>query len=216
MEKILCPSMMCADFSALGREVDELNNADSDMLHIDIMDGVFVPNFGMGLQDTEFIIKRSKKPVDVHLMINNPGNYVAKFAEMGAAVIYIHTESDLHCPRTLQNMINLGVKPGIALNPGTAAVTVEPLLTLAEYVLIMTVNPGFAGQRYLDFVDDKIDDFLRMRDRYDFKIIIDGACSPKRIADLNKKGVEGFVLGTSALFNKGKSYREVISGLRGE
>ena len=114
MEKLLCPSMMCANYRNLEKEVNDLIEAGVDIFHIDIMDGQFVPNFGMGLQDVEYICKASTIPVDAHLMIENPGNYVEKFAKLGIDIIYIHPESDVHPTRTLQSIIDLGVKPGIA------------------------------------------------------------------------------------------------------
>ena len=191
-----------------------LEQADCDIFHIDIMDGQFVPNFGMGLQDAEYIARNTKKPVDVHLMIQSPGNYVEKFAAMGIDIIYIHVEADIHAPRTMQKIIDAGAAPGIALNPGTAAYTIEPLLPLAEYILVMTVNPGFAGQNYLPFVDGKIDRLLDLKKEYDFKILIDGACSPEKIRKLSAKGVDAFVLGTSALFGKDRPYAEIINELR--
>ena len=211
---LLCPSMMCADFGNLQNEVESLEQAGCDIFHIDIMDGKFVPNFGMGFQDTEFIIKTANKPVDVHLMIQDPGDHVETFASLGASIIYIHIESDIHSPRTLQKIIDAGAMPGIAINPGTAFEVIEPLLSLTKYVLVMTVNPGFAGQKYLSFVDKKIDKLLEAKENYDFNIIIDGACSPEKIAALNAKGVDGFVLGTSALFNKGRPYADIINELR--
>lgn len=215
MEKLLCPSMMCADFGNLAGEVATLEAAGADIFHLDVMDGQFVPNFGMGLQDIEYLCKHSTIPCDVHLMCASPGDYVEKFAKIGAKIIYFHPEADLHAARTLQKIVDAGAKPGIAINPGTGVAAIEPLLHLAEYVLVMTVNPGFAGQKYLPFVDEKIDKLLEDREKYGgFKIMIDGACSPEVIARLNAKGVEGFILGTSALFGKGRTYAEIMPELR--
>lgn len=214
MQKLLCPSMMCTDYGDLSGEVKSLAAAGADFLHVDIMDGSFVPNFGMGLQDTEYICRNSPVPVDVHLMIQNPGSYVEQFVALGAKLVYIHSEADVHAPRTLDKILRTGAEAGIALNPGTAFETIRPLLPLVSHVLVMTVNPGFAGQAYLPFVEEKIDALLAHKERYGYKIVIDGACSPQVIRSLNSKGVEGFVLGTSALFGKGRPYREIMAELR--
>lgn len=214
MNKLLCPSMMCADFGDLAGEVTRLEEAGADIFHLDVMDGQFVPNFGMGLQDIEYLCSHATIPCDVHLMLQRPGDYVEKFAALGAKIIYVHPEADPHTARTLQKILDAGAKPGIAINPGTAFATVEPLLNLAEYVLVMTVNPGFAGQKYIPFVEEKIDQLLAVKEKYGFKIMIDGACSPQVIARLNPKGVEGFVLGTSSLFGKGRSYGDIMPELR--
>ncbi len=212
-KKLLCPSMMCANFGNLENEIRELEDAGIDIFHIDIMDGQFVPNFGMGLQDTEYIRKHTNVPVDVHIMIENPGDYTDMFADLGIDIIYIHPEADLHPARTLQKIRDRGVKAGLAFNPGTAVETIVPLLSLVDYVMVMCVNPGFAGQKYLDFVDEKIEKLFELQSKFNYEIMVDGACSPERISTLSKKGVKGFVLGTSALFGKDRSYKELIQEL---
>jgi len=214
MKKLLCPSMMCADFGCLREEVARLEEGGADIFHLDVMDGCFVPNFGMGLQDIEWIARAAKIPCDVHLMIADPGKYVETFAAMGVKIIYIHPEADLHPPRTLQKIADAGAVPGIAINPGTTAEQVEPLLNLAGYVLVMTVNPGFARQAYLNFVDEKLEKLSAWKKRYGFQLLIDGACSSERIATLAPRGVDGFVLGTSALFGKGRPYKDILTDLR--
>lgn len=216
MEKLLCPSMMCASYGNLEEEIKELEEADIDIFHVDIMDGQFVPNFGMGLQDLEYLCSCAKKPVDVHLMIENPGNYVKKFADMGVSIIYFHPEGDVHPMRTIQKIIDCNVHPGIAINPGTAVETIAPLLPYTEYVLVMSVNPGFAGQKYIQSVDDKIKKLVELQKKYHYEVMLDGACSPERIHTLSALGVKGFVLGTSALFGKGRAYSEIIKELRND
>lgn len=208
---LICPSMMCANFANLENEIHQLALAGSDIFHIDIMDGEFVPNFGMGIQDFELIRKSTNKLVDVHLMIKNPSNYVEKFADMGADIIYFHPETDLHPTRTIDKIKGLGKKAGIAINPGTSIDSILELLPLVDFIMVMTVNPGFSGQKYLDFVDNKINRLVDLKADYEFEILVDGAISSERIQSLSALGVKGFVLGTSALFGKDKSYSELIT-----
>ncbi len=215
MQKLLCPSMMCASFDNLGKEIHDLQDGGVDIFHLDVMDGNFVPNFGMGLQDIEYICQTATIPCDVHLMIKNPSAYIKKFAETGVSIIYIHPETDVHACRTLQMIKDCGKAAGIAVNPGTSFESVKDLLYLCDYVLIMSVNPGFAGQKYLDFVTPKFQKFVNEAHNYDgYKVMIDGACSPERIVELSRIGVEGFILGTSTLFGKERSYREICHELR--
>ena len=163
MKPIIAPSILSADFGYLAKDIEMVNRSEAEWVHIDIMDGQFVPNFGMGLQDVEYICKASTIPVDAHLMIENPGNYVEKFAKLGIDIIYIHPESDVHPTRTLQSIIDLGVKPGIAINPGTAVETIKPLLPFVDYVMVMSVNPGFSGQKYISSVDEKIAQLVELK-----------------------------------------------------
>lgn len=215
MERLLAPSMMCADFGSLEKEIAALDEANVDIYHIDFMDGSFVPNFGMGLQDLEFIRKATNKTVDAHLMIQNPAAYVDLFADKGVDILYIHPEADIHPARTLDRIRARNVKPGIAINPGTSVETIKPLLSLVDYVMVMTVNPGFAGQKYLPFVNEKIEELVALKNAgNNYQVMVDGAISPEKIEELSKIGVEGFILGTSSLFGKEESYTTIINKLR--
>lgn len=214
MRKIMCPSMMCANYDSLKEEVVKLDSAEVDIFHIDIMDGKFVPNFGMGTQDVQCIRKNTDKLIDVHLMIENPGNYIDLFIKLGVDIIYIHPEADKHPTRTLGKIKAAHKLAGIAINPGTSMETIEELLTLVDYVMVMTVDPGFAGQKYLDFVNNKIEKIVKFKEKYGFRIMVDGAISPEKIEELSSIGVDGFILGTSALFGKDEDYKTIIERLK--
>lgn len=213
MEKLMCPSMMCADYGNLEAEVKRLDCAGADIFHVDIMDGSFVPNYAMGLEDFKCIRKNTKKLVDVHLMVENPIIAIEVFGNAGADIIYVHYETDPNITRSLEKIKKMGKKSGLAINPGTSFETVKYALPLVDYIMIMTVNPGFAGQSYLEFIDLKISEFVEHKKEYGYKIVVDGAISAERIKKLTEIGVLGFVLGTSSLFGKG-DYNEVLKYLR--
>lgn len=211
---LLCPSMMCADYGRLQSEVEELDQAGTDIFHCDIMDGSFVPNITMGLMDVKAVRQYTKKPVDVHLMIENPGEKVDWFLDAGVNIIYIHPESERYVVKTLAHIKERGASAGIAVNPDTSVASISELLNLCDYVMVMTVNPGFAGQKFIQFTESKVKELVALKEAYGYQVMIDGSCSPEVIEKLSAVGVDGFVLGTSALFGKGKSYRELLSALR--
>jgi len=214
MKNLICPSLMCADFTNIKEEVTELDKADVDIFHMDVMDGAFVPNMALGVEDYKSVRSLTKTPMDVHLMVNNPQNFVPIFANLGANIIYIHPEADPMPTRTLDEIKKAGIHPGIAINPGTSIATIKELLPLVDYVLVMTVNPGFAGQSYLDYVNDKIKNLVDLKGKYQFNLMVDGAISPEKIKLLSGFGVDGFIVGTSSLFGKGREYSDVVADLK--
>ena len=216
MRKLLCPSMMCANYGHLAAEVRALDDAGADIFHCDIMDGSFVPNFTMGVMDVQTIRRYTDKPVDCHLMIENPGSKVDWFIKAGADIVYIHPESERYVVKTLAHIKELGAAPGIAVNPDTSVASISEILNLCEYVLVMTVNPGFAGQGFIDFTRNKVIQLAELKEKYGYKLMIDGHCSPEVIEDLSGIGADGFILGSSALFRKGRTYKELMTALRGK
>ena len=214
MRRLLCPSMMCANYGHLAAEVRALDDAGVDIFHCDIMDGSFVPNFTMGVMDVQTIRRYTDKPVDCHLMIENPGSKVDWFIRTGADIVYIHPESERYVVKTLAHIKEMGAEAGIAVNPDTSVASISEILNLCDYVMVMTVNPGFAGQGFIDFTRRKVQQLALLKEQYGYKLMIDGHCSPDVIEDLSSVGADGFILGTSALFRKGKSYVELIAALR--
>lgn len=211
---LMCPSTMCMDLDDLKKDITALEEAGIDIFHNDVMDGTFVPNITLGINDIKAIRRNTKKMVDAHLMIENPMNKVDWFIDAGVDLIYIHVESERYVAKTLAHIRERGVKSGIAINPDTSIETVREMLNLCDYVLFMTVNPGFSGQKLIEFTKDKLKRLAALKDQYGFKIVIDGACSPAVIHELGELGADGFVLGTSALFGKGRPYKEIMEELR--
>ena len=179
----LTASMMCADYGNLEKEVMNLAEGGIDSFHIDIMDGRYVPNFAMSLNDMRYIASVSPKPLDVHLMIEHPNNRINLFLDnlRKGDTVYIHPEAEYHPSTTLQSIINAGMIPGIAINPGTSVETVMEMLRIVKKVLVMSVNPGNAGQMFLPYVGKKITKLLSMKEDMDFELYWDGACSADKI-----------------------------------
>lgn len=216
MQFELMASMMCADYGNLEKEVKSLEEGGIDSFHIDIMDGRYVPNFAMSLNDMKYIAGVTGKPLDVHLMIEHPNNRIDLFLQhlRKGDTLYIHPEAEYHPSTTLQSIINAGMIPGIAINPGTSVETVMEMLRIVKKVLVMSVNPGNAGQMYLPYVGKKITKLLAIKEDMDFEIYWDGACSADKILKYAPRGVAGFVLGTTLLFGKEQSYGETLRNIR--
>ena len=216
MDYELMASMMCADYSNLGEEVRKLEEGGIDSFHIDIMDGRYVHNFAMSLNDMCCIRKLTNKPLDVHLMVEHPLNTIELFISnlRKGDTIYIHPEAEYHPSTTLQRIIDAGLIPGIAINPGTSVEEVKMLLRIVKKVLVMSVNPGNAAQMFLPYVREKYDELLALKEKMDFDIFWDGACSADKIREYAPIGVKGFVLGTTLLFGKDEPYGDILRSIR--
>ena len=214
MKPEFCASMMCADFAYLKHEVQMLDAAGVDVFHIDIMDGRFVDNFGVGYQDMKVIRAFTDKPMEAHLMVKNPWNYLDVLKRVGVDIVYIHPEADVDPAPTLEKIRKMGFTPGIAINPGTSLNTVDCLFYWVDRVLALCVNPGHAGRQYVPYAGKKVRRLIELGKEYDFDVIWDGACTMEKIEKYTPLGVKGFVLGTSVLFGKQQSYSEIMSTLR--
>jgi len=207
--------MMCADYACLRDEVKALDEGGIDSFHIDIMDGRFVPNYAMSLNDMAYIASATKKPLDVHLMVEHPNHTVGLFLKKlrKGDTVYIHPEAEYHPSTTLQKIIDAGMIPGIAINPGTSVETVVEMLVIVKKVLVMAVNPGNAGQMFLPYVGKKVRHLIELKEILGFEIYWDGACGLDKIEKYYPMGVDGFVLGTTVLFGQNKPYGEILKSL---
>ena len=214
---LLLPSLMCLDFSKIQTEIAKLESAGVDGYHMDVMDGHFVKTLGLGSQDIAAVRQLSEKPLDIHLMVKNPYEFIDYFEVDNQDIIYFHPEADLEPMKTIYKIKEKGCRAGVVLSAGTAVETISELLADIDAVLVMTVNLGFAGQKFIETVTKKIAKLVNYRNEHNFsfEVIADGALSKERIDCLSKQQVSGFVLGTAALFNQSKSYAKIIEELRG-
>ncbi|MEM9422667.1 MAG: ribulose-phosphate 3-epimerase [Pseudomonadota bacterium] len=213
---LISPSILSADFASLGAEVAAIDAAGADFIHIDVMDGHFVPNITIGPGVVKSLRPHSEKPFDVHLMISPADPYVEAFVEAGADIVSVHPESGPHLHKTLQTIANLGATPGIVLNPGTPISVVEPVIDLVGLVLVMTVNPGFGGQRFLDSQLPKIEAMRKLIDETgrDIHLEVDGGVNPETAEQCVAAGATVLVAGTAAFRNGPAAYTDNISALK--
>ncbi len=216
--KYLCPSLLSANFAKLKEEIKEVEKADADILHCDIMDGNFVPNISFGQSVIKQVNAMTDLPLDVHLMINEPSKYIKDFADAGADYISVHYENNYHLNRVVNQIKDAGVKAGVVLNPATSINVLEYILPYVDYVLLMSVNPGFGGQKFIPNVLDKVRALKKqITERgLNCKIEIDGGVDLANIKELSDAGVDMFVCGNSVFGSKDradviKKMKELIS-----
>lgn len=212
--KLIAPSILSADFTRLKEEIAAAEAAGADWIHADVMDGHFVPNITFGPLVVEAVRRVTGLPIDVHLMINDPDRYIGDFAKAGATFISVHAETCLHLHRTVQLIRDSGSRPGVVLNPATPIETLRWILEYLDFVLVMSVNPGFGGQAFIPNSIAKIAGLRRMITEMGLQTLIevDGGVSPQTIAGIAAAGADVFVAG-SAIF-KSPDYRQTIQTLR--
>jgi ribulose-phosphate 3-epimerase len=215
----IAPSILSADFRRLGEQIAAVENAGASYIHVDVMDGHFVPNLTIGPFIVEWVRKATKLPIDVHLMIENPDNFIAQFAEAGASLISVHPEATYHLQRTLSSIREAGCKAGVVLNPATPLTMIEEVINDFDYVLIMSVNPGFGGQKFIPSSFDKVRRLRRMIGAHgaSAKIEIDGGINVENAADVVASGAEILVAG-SAIFSApdpAEAIRKIIKAATG-
>ena len=199
MDHLVSPSLLAADFGNLEKDVIMVNKSQADWLHLDIMDGLFVPNISFGFPVIECVRKIAEKPLDVHLMIVDPDRYLTRFRDVGANILTVQYEACIHLQRTVTEIHNLGMKAGVALNPHTPVLLLKNTLPFIDVVLIMTVNPGFGGQSFIMESYNKIAELRNMIDTGGYKVLIevDGGIDTKNAAKLIKSGVNILVAGNA-------------------
>lgn len=197
----IAPSILSADFSRLGQEIEAVERGGAAILHVDVMDGHFVPNITIGLPVVKSIARLSKLPIDAHLMISEPGRYAEQFVKAGASMVSVHVEADAHLHRTLMSIKSAGAQAGVVINPATPIGNLEEALAFVDYVLVMSVNPGFGGQQFIRSSLEKVRRLRRMIDErgLNVRIAIDGGIDLKNIGEVVAAGAEIIVAG-SAIF----------------
>ncbi|SDM30181.1 ribulose-phosphate 3-epimerase [Siphonobacter aquaeclarae] len=211
---IIAPSILASDFANLQKEIEMLNRSEADWIHVDVMDGVFVPNISFGLPVTEAVKRYAEKPLDVHLMIVQPERYLEAFRDAGAATITVHYEACTHLHRTVQHIRALGCKAGVALNPHTPVTLLEDILEDLDLVLLMSVNPGFGGQKFIERTYEKINRLADMRYTLNNKLLIeiDGGVNAANAGKLVEHGADALVAGNFVF--SAPSPEEVIASLK--
>lgn len=209
-KKMLAPSLLSADFGHLANDIEMLNDSNCDWFHLDVMDGVFVPNISFGFPVMEAMKRHARKPLDVHLMIERPEKFIPEVQRLGALVMNVHQEACVHLHRVLQQIRNAGMMSGVTLNPSTPVSMVEDVLEDADLVMLMSVNPGFAGQRFIEHTYEKVERLREMIDRRHLPTLIevDGGVCRENAARLYEAGADVLVAG-SAVFRAQNPVEEV-------
>ena len=216
MAVLISPSILSADFAALGEEIRRVDEAGADMIHIDVMDGHFVPNLTIGPDDVKALRAHSKKPFDVHLMISPVDNFVESFAEAGSDIITVHPEAGAHTHRTLQLIKSLGKKAGLALNPGTSPEVLGEYMDLVDLILVMSVNPGFGGQKFISSQLAKIRTIKSMiaASGRDIILEVDGGVNEHTVKDVVEAGATALVAGSAVFKGNPDEYADNINKLK--